>query len=93
MIDEDPLDYDDIPESDPYCAHWISIFDEEHEKDDVRCENCGESCREHLILWGAWCPNAPDGTTDRARYAFKNARWPEGEIEPTQRPWRVDGRR
>lgn len=72
------------PESDPYCAHWISIFDEDHVKDDVRCENCGKACADHPILWGAWCPHAPEGTTDRERHTFKNAQWPACDITPLE---------
>lgn len=63
------IDDDAVPESDPYCAHWASIFDEDHE--DVMCEACGESCRDHPILFGAPCPDGPG--------RFTNASWPAGE--------------
>jgi hypothetical protein len=75
-------DEDDIPESDPYCAHWISVYDAEHIADNVLCENCGESCHEHTPAFGAWCPNAPEGTMDRERHAFKNAAWPAEHSSP-----------
>lgn len=80
------VDYDDIPESDPYCAHYISIFDPEHGASVAPCENCGESCHEHPVLWGAWCPNAPEGTSDRERHTYRNATWPVGETSPIRKP-------
>lgn len=85
-------DEDEGPESDPYCAHWISIFDEEHEREDVRCENCGESCREHPIIGGSWCPNVPPGVpvADVRASTFKNERWPSGEISPIASPSQVE---
>lgn len=53
---------DDGPESDPYCAHWRSIFDEGHApsyfegaKRGVPCDACGHPCGDHPVLWGLWC--------------------------------------
>jgi len=78
-------DEDQAPESDPYCAHWISVYDKEHAALNIRCENCGEPCSSHLPGWGAWCHNAPEGTKDRERFAWKNATWPEGAQSARQR--------
>lgn len=78
--------YDNGPESDPYCVHWISVFDEEHAKLDLRCENCGEPCAEHPIIWGGWCPNAPEGTKGRERFAWKHATWPTEAQQPVPSP-------
>lgn len=79
MSDQD--DFESAPESDPYCAHWISIFDEKHEREDVRCANCGASCREHAILFGAWC-DVPAGTpaSSSNRNQFRNVQWPAEEL-------------
>lgn len=41
-------DEDEGPESDPYCAHWESIFREQHAP--VPCDACGHSCHDHPAL-------------------------------------------
>ena len=77
--DEEPS-----PESDPYCAHWYSIFSDSHP--DVKCENCGESCREHPALWGCWCPTAQPGDKPTDANHFKSVEWPAEEtVRPKQR--------
>jgi hypothetical protein len=54
-------DYDDPPESDPYCAHFASIVDDDQGgTEHPPCDACGHSCASHPVLWGSWC-NECDG--------------------------------
>lgn len=65
----------DGPESDPYCAHWLSVFEQGH---GVKCETCGHSCKEHLILLDDYCSECG------SHCEFKNEAWPKGELEPVK---------
>lgn len=65
-------DDDEPPESDPYCAHWRSVYEEDH---DVTCEQCGHSCKDHQVLWGLWCSHGCD-------CQFENDAWPSEQTEP-----------
>ncbi len=70
-------DDDDIPESDPYCAHWHSVFDTPTPDHPVLCTTCGHPCTDHLALWGTRCHAVPDCPCDE----FVNEGWPAQEIE------------
>lgn len=74
--DEHGDDGEDVPQSDPYCAHWISIPDEDHPRNQVLCENCGKSCYEHPAAGGFWCPAATEETPDMPEHHFLNVEWP-----------------
>lgn len=42
MTDVGDLDYDDIPQSDLYCRHWLTLWD-----CDLVCATCGHRCQDH----------------------------------------------
>lgn len=71
-MDSDDEDYG--PDSDPYCAHWISVFDDRHPAAEVMCTTCGHSCHEHPALWGCRCIE-----TGCECAQFENAEWPAEE--------------
>lgn len=72
-------DYEDTgPESDPYCAHWISIFDDRH--GNIPCQACGHSCKDHPVLWGGGCHSCSNDHV----CVFENEAWPLGEIRPSK---------
>ena len=56
-------DEDDPPESDLYCAHFVSVYDDEAPSafsgvgtvKHPNCDVCGHPCADHPVLWGSWC--------------------------------------